>query len=96
SKVLSVTLGVTTQSLRLYPNPVKGHQVNISLSNVRSGQYDLRVVNVSGQDVYKQRINSQGSTITQTIDLPASMAPGVYNMVVTGADYRQTKMFIVQ
>ncbi len=96
SKVLSVTLGVTTQSLRLYPNPVKGHQVNISLSNVRSGQYDLRVVNINGQDVYKQRVNSQGSTITQTIDLPASMAPGVYNMVVTGADYRQTKMFIVQ
>ena len=96
SKVLSVSLGLTTQSLRLYPNPVKGNQVNISLSGVRSGQYDLRVVNMTGQDVLKQRINSQGSTITQTIDLPATVAPGVYNMVITGADYRETKTFIVQ
>ncbi|HUM66081.1 MAG TPA: T9SS type A sorting domain-containing protein, partial [Chitinophagaceae bacterium] len=96
SKILSVNLGSTTQSLRLYPNPVTGNQVNISLSNVRSGQYDLRVVNVSGQDVLKQRISSQGSTITQTIDLPASIAPGVYNMVISGGDFRETKMFIVQ
>ena len=95
SKILSVNLGSTTQSLRLYPNPVTGNQVNISLSNVRSGQYDLRVVNVSGQDVLKQRINSQGSTMTQTIDLPTTIAPGVYNMIITGADYRETRTFIV-
>ena len=96
SKILSVNLGSTTQSLRLYPNPVTGNQVNISLSNVRSGQYDLRVVSVNGQDVLRQRISSHGSTITQTIDLPATVAPGIYNMVITGADYRETKMFIVQ
>ena len=95
SKILSVNLGSTTQSLRLYPNPVTGNQVNISLSNVRSGQYDLRVVNVNGQDVLKQRINSQGSTMTQTIDLPTTIAPGVYNMIITGADYRETRTFIV-
>lgn len=96
SKVLSVSLGLTTQSLRLYPNPVKGSQVNISLSNIRGGQYDLRVVNMAGQDIVKQRINSQGSTITETIDLPAAVAPGVYHMIITGADYREVKKFIVQ
>ena len=96
SKVLSVSLGLTTQSLRLYPNPVKGSQVNISLSNIRGGQYDLRVVNMAGQDIVKQRISSQGSTITETIDLPAAVAPGVYHMIITGADYREVKKFIVQ
>lgn len=96
SKVLSVSLGQTAQSLKLYPNPVKGHQVNISLTNLNRGQYDVRVVNMKGQDVHKQRINSQGSMITETIDLPATIAPGVYNMVITGADFRETKMFVVQ
>jgi len=96
SKVLSVSLGQTGQSLKLYPNPVKGHQVNISLTNLNRGQYDVRVVNMKGQDVHKQSINSQGSTITETIDLPATVAPGVYNMVITGADFRETKMFVVQ
>lgn len=96
SKVLSVNLGLTTQSLRLYPNPVVGRQVNISLINIKRGQYDLRVVNVTGQDVYRQKINSQGSTITETIDLPKTVAPGVYTMLITGADYRESKLFIVQ
>jgi len=96
SKVLSVNLGLATQSLRLYPNPVVGKQVNISLINIKRGQYDLRVVNVTGQDVYRQKINSQGSTITETIDLPKAVAPGVYTMVITGADYRETKLFVVQ
>jgi hypothetical protein len=96
SKVLSVILGNITQSLRLYPNPVSGNQVTISLSNVRRGQYNLRVVNTAGQDIYKQAITNQGSTTTQTIVLPSSIKPGVYNMIITGSDYRENKMFIVQ
>ena len=43
SKILSVSLGQSTYGLRLYPNPVIGNQVNISLTNVKKGQYNLRV-----------------------------------------------------
>jgi hypothetical protein len=53
-------------------------------------------VNTSGQDVHRQTINNQGITLTQTIDLPATIKAGVYNMVITGSDYRETKTFIVQ
>lgn len=96
SKILSVNLGNAAQGLRLYPNPVSGNQVTISLSNVKRGQYNLRVVNTAGQDIYKQLVNNQGSTMTQTIDLPASIKPGVYNMIITSGDYRGTKTFIVR
>ncbi|MGZ8540520.1 MAG: T9SS type A sorting domain-containing protein [Chitinophagaceae bacterium] len=96
SKVLTVNLGGASQGLRLYPNPVSGHQVTISLSNVRRGQYNLRVINAAGQDIHKQAITNQGSTTTQTIDLPSSIKPGVYNMIITGSDYRENKMFIVR
>lgn len=96
SKVLSVNLGQANKGMKLYPNPVSGNQVTISLSNVIRGQYSLRVVNTAGQDIYKQSISTQGSTTTQTIDLPASIKPGVYSMIVTGSNYRENKMFIVQ
>jgi len=96
SKILSVSMGSTSQSLRLYPNPVKGNQVTISLSNVKRGQYTLRVINTAGQDIYRQSINNQSSSLTQTLDLPSSIKAGVYNMVITGTDYRETKTFIVQ
>ncbi len=96
SKVLTVNLGSASQGMRLYPNPVSGNQVTITLSNVRRGQYNLRVVNAAGQDIHKQAITNPGSTTTQTIDLPSSIKPGVYNMIITGSDYRENKMFIVR
>jgi len=96
SKILSVTIGNTSQSLRLYPNPVKGNQVTISMSNIKRGQYTLRVINAIGQDIFRQTINNQSSSMTQILNLPASIKAGVYNMVVTGSDYRETKTFIVQ
>ncbi len=97
SKVLSVSLGSAAgKGLNVYPNPVSGNQVTVSLSNVKKGQYNLRVVNTAGQDVHKQVISNHSSTMTQTIDLPATVKPGVYNLVITGTDYRQSKQFIVQ
>lgn len=96
SKVLSVNLGKAQKGLSLYPNPVSGSQVTISLSNIKRGQYNLRIINVGGQDIHKQIITNQSSNFTQTIDLPSSIKPGVYNMVITGDDYRESKMFIVQ
>ena len=96
SKVLSVSLGTANKGLSIYPNPVKGNQITIKLSNIKRGQYNLRVINIAGQDVLKQSINNQGSNLTQTIDLPSTIKAGVYNMVITGSDYRETKTFIVQ
>lgn len=96
SKVLSVNLGKAGKGLSLYPNPVIGNHVTISLSNIKNGQYNVRVLNVGGQDIHKQVITNLSSNFTQTIDLPSSIKPGVYNMVVTGDDYRESKMFIVQ
>ena len=96
SKVLSVNLGKAERGLSLYPNPVSGSQVTISLSNIKRGQYNLRIINVGGQDIHKQIITNQSSNFTQTVDLPSSIKPGVYNMVITGDDYRESKMFIVR
>jgi hypothetical protein len=91
-----VNPGKTNQGLKLYPNPVSGNQVTVSLSNVKRGQYNLRVINTAGQDIFKQIINNQSSSLTQTLDLPSTVKPGVYNLVVTGDDYRESKTFIVQ
>jgi hypothetical protein len=96
SKILRVSMGSTIQSLRLYPNPVKGNQVTINLSNVKLGQYTLRVINTAGQAIFKQTINNQSSSLTQTLDLPSTIKTGIYKMVITGSDYRETKTFIVQ
>ena len=96
SKILSVAIGSSSQSLRLYPNPVKGSQITISMSNIKRGQYTLRVINAAGQDIFRQVLNNQTTSLTQTLDLPATIKAGVYNMVIHGDNYRETKTFIVQ
>ena len=96
SKILSVNIGAQARGLRVYPNPVNGNQLTISLTNLKRGQYSLQVINNAGQDIFNQMITNYGSRMTQTLDLPSSVKPGVYNMVVTGNDYRESKMFVVQ
>jgi hypothetical protein len=95
SKVLTVNLGSANKGLKVYPNPVRGNQVTINLSNVKRGQYTLRVINMAGQDIHRQILNNQGSTLTQTLDLP-SIKAGVYNVLIVGDNYRETKTFVVQ
>jgi hypothetical protein len=96
SKVMNVNLSNNKKGLALYPNPVSGHVITVGLAGIKQGQYSLRIVNMAGQDVYKQTIFSQGNNITQTLDLPSSVKPGLYNIIVTGNDYRENKSFIVQ
>lgn len=97
SKILSVSLGQSTYGLRLYPNPVIGNQVSISFTNVKKGQYNLRVLNMLGQDIFKKTIVNQSNNTTQTLDLPSAVKPGIYNLVITGSDgYRETRTFVIQ
>lgn len=96
TRILSLNLKNNALSLQLYPNPVTGRQVTISLSNLKRGQYYVKVIGANGQDVFRQNINSFGSRITQVIDLPAALKSGAYHMVVTGDSYNESKMFIVQ
>ena len=96
SKVMNVKLNSAKIGLSLYPNPVTGHVITIGLAGIRRGQYSLRIVNVAGQDVYKETITSQGTTITQTVDIPSSVKAGLYSIVVTGNNYRESNSFIVR
>jgi hypothetical protein len=96
SKVLRVEIGGTKKGFSIYPNPVLGHALTLSLTGVNQGTYNVRIVTPTGQDVFHKTIQTQASGITQTLELPSSMKPGVYTMVVNGDGYSQNQMFVVQ
>jgi hypothetical protein len=95
SKILKVTIGVAAKGFTLYPNPVKGNQVTVGI-NAKQGQYTLTVMSTGGQKVFIQKIIHQGGNMSQAIELPATVKPGAYNMTISGDNYREAKMFIVQ
>jgi hypothetical protein len=96
SKVLRVDIGGAKTGFSLYPNPVIGHQVTISLAGIKQGTYKVHVVTSTGVDVYQKNIITQAGGITQTLVLPSTLKPGVYTMLVNGDGYSQNNLFIVQ
>src|SRR5690606_1783408 len=85
SKSRRVEMGsVQAAGFSLYPNPVVGKQLTVSLNGLRQGQYTLQVFNSNGQKVYSTNINNVGAGVTQMIELPATLKTGMYVTVITG------------
>ena len=95
SKLLKVDISKSTKGIVLYPNPVSGSDLSVNLTAPK-GQYKMIIVNNAGQQVFAKQLVLAGGNISQAIELPAALKSGVYNLVVTGDNYRETKTFIKQ
>jgi len=95
TKSLRVDIGRSPKGISLYPNPVRGTEVSIGFTALK-GQYSLNVLNTAGQVVYRQQLNHAGGTVAQSVALPASLKAGVYSVLISGDNYKETKMFVVQ
>lgn len=80
--------------MNLYPNPVQGDWVGLSIGNLASGKYVLRIRSVSGQTMYsRQFIHTRGGFSTSiVIGHPPS---GVYLVSLEGPE-KYYKQFVVQ
>ncbi|MEP7373058.1 MAG: T9SS type A sorting domain-containing protein [Chitinophagaceae bacterium] len=96
SRIMSVETDMPQQSFNLYPNPLRSGQATLSLSGMKEGKYFLRVINSTGQEIYSKNIINQGGFISQSLELPSQIKTGIYNIVVTGDQYKISKSFIVQ
>jgi len=94
TKSLRVDMGRTVKGISLYPNPVKGSDITIAFS-AGKGLYNMSVLNTAGQVVYRQQLNHAGGTVSQQVSLP-SLKAGMYNVLVSGDNYKETKMFVIQ
>ena len=96
SKILRVEIDKQKPGFSLYPNPATNRQLIIVLNEIKEGKYTLRMFNTLGQELYQNVIINKGSSVTQTLQLPSSVRPGFYNVIITGNDYRGKKALIVQ
>ncbi len=96
SKILRVEMGSTKYSFSLYPNPVTGKQLTVSLNGVKQGKYNVQIIDAAGQRVFTTNLSNVGTGVTQMIELPANVKTGMYMMIVNGDNYRETQQFIVR
>lgn len=94
SSIIKITIGDKSMALTIYPNPVKGNQLGLQISNLTAGNYLIKIYNSIGQPLSIQTLNHAGGSLSQTF-LLNNLKPGIYNFEISGPDKMQ-KQFIVQ
>lgn len=70
--------------LTIYPNPVAaGNNVTLDISTDKTGEYQMQMVNVSGQLMLSKEFNVIFKRYTETINIPPSIPAGTYFIRLT-------------
>lgn len=68
--------------IAVQPNPVKDKQMNVRFANQPVGEYRLQLSNTLGQVMYRSSVAVSAAAMVKTIDLPATIAAGNYQLMV--------------
>jgi hypothetical protein len=74
---------MSTQSINVYPNPVSGNKVTLSVQNFVAGDYYLEIKNILGVVVNKMNLTVLSDIENFKIELPKHTAKGVYYLQIT-------------
>ena len=89
SNIAKVQLTVNSNQFTVYPNPLVGKTLNVSLGNVAAGKYVVSIYNVLGEKVNEQTISHSGGSATHAITINNTLAGGVYSLVIREAGSNQ-------
>ncbi len=89
SPVAKLVIRNYESGITVYPNPLKGKTLNISMDNVATGQYFVIISNVLGQRIVEQPINHSGHSATSTLTINTILAAGVYSVSIIDAKSKQ-------
>ena len=95
STIIRISLNRNSNSLSIYPNPVVDKRVTYETGNMAPGNYKLSVIDMTGRAVYYLALNHQGGAISQSVLLPISITPGVYQLQIRGTSINEMKTFVV-
>ncbi len=86
--------GSGAREMKIYPNPVKGNSLAISLQNFKAGKYEMTITNNLGQVIYSRGIDQPAGTTTITVPLNNALARGMYRLRLTNGEDTYISSFI--
>lgn len=96
SVIVKVDTKATKADVVLYPNPVTGSTLSLQATSLDKGQYTIRVISANGQQVFAKSISHAGGAVTTSLELPATVKPGMYTLQIAGGTTTINKSFIVR
>jgi hypothetical protein len=83
--------GVT---LNIYPNPTANGQTTVSVNGMISGEWTLRVLDISGKQLLQKQFNANGGTFNYALDL-SGLPAGTYLVRFTHNEYSFLRRLVV-
>jgi hypothetical protein len=74
--------------VNVYPNPMTGKTLNVSLVNTSKGKYTITLTNILGQQVYQKAIIHNGVNAVHSI-ATGQLAKGTYQLTIVDAESKQ-------
>lgn len=93
SSVVVVKNSIATPSFSVYPNPVVGNTVNLSLNNLPKGNYTISIINQLGQKLITKDFNNNGTTTSVTMDV-SKLIKGNYEIILNNEVIQITNHFL--
>ncbi|GEO10357.1 T9SS type A sorting domain-containing protein [Segetibacter aerophilus] len=87
TKQVVVSIEKTSRLTAVFPNPVKGNSINLSMRNLERGNYTIALINSLGETVLTQTIKYNGTTEQYKINIGKVFSKGNYSLTITnGSD----------
>jgi hypothetical protein len=84
--VVKVNMLQNGASFTVYPNPVKGNNINLQMQNQATGVYQVKMINIAGQVVYNGKVSVNSNSMSQTLNTGRNMPKGIYQLEFKSAD----------
>ncbi|MBE7172844.1 MAG: IPT/TIG domain-containing protein [Williamsia sp.] len=84
STVVKVSVAGKLSGISFYPNPVTGNTISLQFNNMAAGNYNVVMLNSSGQVAGKMSLKHTGGNAAQTLRLPGGVTKGMYKFVIVG------------
>ncbi len=86
--IVDIITGIRDESInsafRIYPIPVK-NQFNIEFGDMPAGEYDLRIIDLTGKTMYNEQLIMNNSKEVQKLDVNVLPA-GIYMLIMQNED----------
>jgi hypothetical protein len=97
SNIVSVkTTNKNIGSINVYPNPITGKEISVSIADLQKGNYDLTITNAVGQVVSSKLVTIQNSNETNKIVIANNFTAGSYFIKITGNNTYLVKQIIIK
>ena len=89
SRIVNVKTGILDAHISIYPNPVVNKQINVQFMGADKGLYQIRILNNTGQQVFKHDVLHTGGSATEAMGI-GNVSAGQYFIEIIHPDHTKT------